>query len=119
MAMPIVQKPTGWRSSFYMNLNPMMMQAEAVRFAVAAGRTFINLARPGTYGSTGNHMQRRREREVALINGALDQSKAQFGWTSMTLAGFSGGGHLVALLIARRLSRRLVNKPCYTRYFCY
>jgi dienelactone hydrolase len=87
---------------FYTKLGPTIMQADAERFALSADRTFINLARPGTYGSTGNHMQRRREREVALVSAALDQLKARFGWTSMTLAGQSGGGHLVASLIARR-----------------
>ena len=89
-------------SGFYPNLSPVMMQVEAERFAVSAERTFVNLARPGTYGSTGNHLQRRREREVALVNVALDELKARFGWTSMTLTGQSGGGHLVALLAGRR-----------------
>ena len=88
--------------SFYSNLSPAMMQAEAERYAVSAERTFINLARPGTYGSTGNHLQRRREREVALVNAALDVLKEQLGWTTVTLTGFSGGGHLVAALAARR-----------------
>jgi dienelactone hydrolase len=95
-------QPVWTVGSFYTNLSPAMMQADAQRFAVAADRTFINLARPGTFGSTGNHMQRRREREVALVDAALDRLKARFGWTSMTLAGESGGGHLVASLIARR-----------------
>jgi dienelactone hydrolase len=86
----------------YLNLSPWKLQAEAERFGVSAERTFVNLARPGTYGSTGNHLDRRREREVALIDSALDQLKAQFGWVSITLSGQSGGGHLVAALAGRR-----------------
>ncbi len=54
--------------SHYPQLSPAMMQAEAEQYAAAAGRTFINLARPGVYGSSGDHMQRRREREVRLID---------------------------------------------------
>jgi dienelactone hydrolase len=88
--------------SFYSDLSPAIVQAEAERYAVSAERTFINLARPGTYGSTGNHLQRRREREVASVNAALDVLKDRLGWTTITLAGFSGGGHLVAALAARR-----------------
>jgi hypothetical protein len=86
----------------YLQGSPFLMQAEAEQFAIASGRTFVNLARPGTYGSSGNHLQRRREREVALVDAALDLLKAAFGWTSIDLAGLSGGGHLVGALIARR-----------------
>jgi dienelactone hydrolase len=78
------------------------MQAEAEQFAIAIGRTFVNLARPGTYGSSGNHHERRREREVALVDDALDRLKDAFGWQRIDLAGLSGGGHLVAALMGRR-----------------
>jgi dienelactone hydrolase len=86
----------------YLSLSSKLLQAEAVQFAELFKRPFINLARPGTYGSSGDHQQRRREREVALINTALDQLKIAFGWDRVDLAGQSGGGHLVASLIARR-----------------
>ncbi len=33
---------------------------------------------------------------------ALDRLKEHFGWDKITLAGTSGGGHLVAAIIARR-----------------
>jgi dienelactone hydrolase len=88
--------------SSYLQGSPLLVQAEAEQFAIASGRTFVNLARPGTYGSSGNHLQRRREREVALVDAALDQLKAAFGWTRIDLAGLSGGGHLVGSLMARR-----------------
>ena len=78
------------------------MQVEAEQIAVALGRPFINLARPGVFGSSGNHGERRREREVVLIDAALDRLKNEFGWTRLDIAGQSGGGHLVAALIARR-----------------
>ncbi|MFM0045519.1 MULTISPECIES: hypothetical protein [Paraburkholderia] len=86
----------------YDEIAPWQMQAEAEQYAIAIGRTFVNLARPGTYGSSGNHHERRREREVALVDCALDRLKNAFGWQSINLAGLSGGGHLVAALMARR-----------------
>ena len=78
------------------------MQAEAEQFAVSLARPFVNLARPGVFGSSGKHFERRREREVALIDAALDQLREALGWSRIDLAGQSGGGHLVAALMARR-----------------
>lgn len=86
----------------YKTLGPALMQREAERFATMSGRTFVNIARPGTYGSSGDHRQRRRSRESALINAALDRLKQHFGWTRMDVAGLSGGGHVVGCLIAQR-----------------
>lgn len=88
--------------SYYTQLGPSLMQAEAAQYAAASHRGFINLARPGTYGSSGNHLERRRKREVDLVNAALNQLKQRFGWSAISLAGQSGGGHLVAALLARR-----------------
>lgn len=87
---------------YYTQLSPAIMQAEAAQYAAASHRGFINLARPGTYGSSGNHLERRRNREVDLVNAALDQLKQRFGWGVISLAGQSGGGHLVAAMLARR-----------------
>lgn len=86
----------------YAQLSPALLQAEAEQYGAASARTFINLARPGVHGATGHHLQRRREREVALVDRALDRLKAHFGWGRLDLAGLSGGGHLVAALMARR-----------------
>lgn len=86
----------------YLRLTPRLMQAEAEQFAAALQRPFVNLARPGVFGSSGDHGQRRREYEVQLIDAALNRLKEAFGWRRLNLAGQSGGGHLVAALIARR-----------------
>ena len=81
---------------------PYGMQVLAEQVARSTQRTFVDLARPGVHGSSGNHQQRRRLREVKLVDAALSVLKDAFGWSSLDLAGLSGGGHLVAALMARR-----------------
>ncbi len=69
------------------------------RFGVPA----IFLARPGTYGSGGkHHAMRGRPVEAALIDAALDSLKARYGIRYWSLGGHSGGGTLVAEMLARR-----------------
>jgi len=87
---------------WYTRLTPFSVQAEAEQIAAAFRRPFINLARPGVFGSSGSHGERRREREVKLIDAALARLMDAFGWLRFDIAGQSGGGHLVAALIARR-----------------
>ena len=99
---PYGEPPLWSVAAFYQKLTPNLMQGEVNFYAASAGRTLINLARPGIFGSTGRHLERRRPREVALVDAALDALKARFGWKSFDLAGFSGGGHLVGALLARR-----------------
>jgi dienelactone hydrolase len=102
VAQPRTDPPVWQVGEFYKRLNPRLMQKEAEHYSAATARTFVNLARPGTFGSSGHHLERRRPREVALVNAALDVLKARFGWARIDLAGFSGGGHLVGALLARR-----------------
>lgn len=102
VAQPRTEPPIWQVGRSYQRLTPTLMQREVEQLAGATARTFINLARPGTYGSSGHHLERRRPREVALIDGAIDALKTRFGWTRIDLAGFSGGGHLVGALLARR-----------------
>jgi dienelactone hydrolase len=77
-------------------------QAKAEQLCASFNRPYIHLARPGILGSSGYHLDRRRPREVALVDMALTRLKANFGWHRLNLVGQSGGGHLVAALIARR-----------------
>jgi pimeloyl-ACP methyl ester carboxylesterase len=63
----------------------------------------IVLGRPGTYGSSGNHLaDRRTAGEVRAIAAALDELKARHGIKRLHLAGHSGGGHLAAALAQTR-----------------
>ncbi len=89
-------------NQWYVAVSAYDEQAEAEQFAATFGRPYIHLGRPGILGSTGNHLDRRRPREVALVDVALTRLKAHFGWASLNLVGQSGGGHLVAALMARR-----------------
>jgi predicted esterase len=86
----------------YAKFGPHQQQLWAQEIAIAYGRPFLHLARPGICGSSGDHRDRRCEREVALIDRALDRLKEAFGWNRLTLAGHSGGGHLVGAIMARR-----------------
>ena len=87
---------------FYLATSAYDVQALAEQFAITFGRPFLHLARPGILGSSGNHLDRRRPREVALVDAALSRLKQHFGWARLNLVGQSGGGHLVAALMARR-----------------
>jgi dienelactone hydrolase len=86
----------------YIATTPYDVQALAEQLCASFARPFVHLARPGILGSSGRHLDRRRSREVALVDMALTRLKAHFGWHCLNLVGQSGGGHLVAALIARR-----------------
>jgi pimeloyl-ACP methyl ester carboxylesterase len=63
----------------------------------------ILLGRPGTYGSGGKHCTiRGRQIKADLVNAALDGLKKRYGIRAWALGGHSGGGTLVAEMLARR-----------------
>jgi pimeloyl-ACP methyl ester carboxylesterase len=66
------------------------------------GLPFVFLARPGTYGSSGDHMERRRPAESKLISSALDALKARLGISEFVIVGYSGGGHVTASVMTLR-----------------
>ena len=69
----------------------------------AYGGPVIYLARPGTFGSSGREVvDRRSNREVALIDAALSEIARRRNFTHYDVTGQSGGGHLTAALVARR-----------------
>lgn len=86
----------------YAQTSPYRLQLWAQNVAISANRTFLLLGRPGVHGSSGDHQQRRRPREVSIVDAAVTALMGAFGWSRCDLAGFSGGGHLVAALLARR-----------------
>ncbi|MDP1532023.1 MAG: hypothetical protein Q8N44_10910 [Rubrivivax sp.] len=86
----------------YLRTTEAALQKSVDEWAAKLGRPYIFFARPGAFGSSGDHMQRRRRGESALISLALDQLKTQLGVDEWVLAGQSGGGHVTAALLAQR-----------------
>lgn len=83
----------------YEKESPDSLQADVNRWARQAGMPYLFLARPGTYGSSGDHTQRRRPREGKLVDAALTALKARYAVGTFHLAGQSGGGGLVANML--------------------
>lgn len=86
----------------YASRSPKTMQGLADGMQARVSVPFVLLARPGTFGSSGEHRQRRREPEPRLLSAALDTLKQRWGVEHWGLVGLSGGGHIVASLLAWR-----------------
>ena len=86
----------------YLDLSIDKLRGGATAWAKRLDAPFVFFARPGTYGSSGDHMQRRRIGESKLISAALDQLKARLKIDEYVLVGQSGGGHVVAALLTQR-----------------
>ena len=67
-----------------------------------AGLAFMYIGRPGTDGSSGNQNRKRTHYEMAVVNAAIDKIKDKYGVKEFALVGQSGGGGIVAALIAER-----------------
>ncbi len=74
------------------------------RLATQSGVRFVFIARPGVFGSSGNHGSRRSIGEMLAMNAAVDAIKARLGLTDIVLAGQSGGSTVSAALLT--LGRR-------------
>jgi len=64
------------------------------------GLPTIIIARPGTYGSSGNHYRRRQAEEFQAIAASLDAIKARYGIQRFILSGHSGGATAASALLA-------------------
>ena len=89
-------------SQTYMVASPLKIEKDLAAWSVEAQRPAIFLARPGIYGSSGDHNLRRRPREIELMDRALDVLKESFNISSFILAGHSGGGQIAAALLNKR-----------------
>jgi hypothetical protein len=58
------------------------------------------VARPGTFGSTGDHSDRRKDREYLVMRAAVDAIRVRFGLENVSLTGQSGGATIVGALLA-------------------
>lgn len=82
---------------------PAVMIEQEKRLFARFNVPSIFLGRPGTYGSSGkHHTMRGRPIEANLVYAALDALKRRYNIQSWSLGGHSGGGTLVAEMLARR-----------------
>jgi pimeloyl-ACP methyl ester carboxylesterase len=86
----------------YRSVSPMQIEQEMADWSADAGLPALYLARPGIYGSSGDHNMRRTHREVELMERALDMLKARYDIKSFILTGHSAGGQIAAALLNRR-----------------
>ena len=86
----------------YGNQTPARLTNQANALAKEAGGPYFLIARPGVFGSSGDHAQRRRPREPLLVNAALDQLKVRHNIGTWHISGQSGGGTMAAALITLR-----------------
>ena len=86
----------------YSALDIPRIRAGVERWAERLDAPYVFFARPGTFGSSGDHMQRRRRAESKLVSAALDALKRKLGIAEFVLVGHSGGGHVVASLLTQR-----------------
>jgi pimeloyl-ACP methyl ester carboxylesterase len=76
------------------------LTARYTQLSRRAGAPVVMLARPGTYGSSGDHRQRRRmAEEFAPLNAGLDALKRRYGVERFVLWGHSGGATAAAALL--------------------
>lgn len=63
------------------------------------GLPTLIIARPGTYGSSGNHYRRRQAEEFRALNAAVDAIKARYAIQRFILSGHSGGATAASALL--------------------
>ncbi len=71
----------------------------AARQSGRADIPVIVVARPGTYGSSGDHGQRRQLKEYASLDAALNRIKERYNIQRFVLLGHSGGATAAAALL--------------------
>ncbi|MGQ0671897.1 MAG: alpha/beta hydrolase family protein [Hyphomicrobium sp.] len=69
------------------------------RWADKFGTRYVDIARVGVHGSSGNHGKRRLPHETLIMNEAVSRLKVRLGLDTMTLAGQSGGSTIAASLL--------------------
>lgn len=92
----------GKTSKDYLRTSEWSIQRDAEKWSSRLGAPYVFFGRPGAFGSSGDHMQRRREGESILISAALDQHKDRLKIQEFVIAGQSGGGHVTSALLTRR-----------------
>ena len=94
--------PGYWKPRGYGGESAEQQQLEADAYYRGGRIPYIHFSRPGTYGSSGFHGDRRQERNVRLVLAAVATIKQRHRIERFAFSGQSGGGHLVGALLANR-----------------
>jgi len=78
---------------------PAAQRRQAAKMSVQTGLPVVIVARPGTYGSSGNHYRRRQPAEFLALNAALDSLRARYQIKKFILTGHSGGATAASALL--------------------
>jgi len=81
------------------NNTPHEQQQIVERIAQQLALPVIVVARPGTYGSSGNHFRTRRIAEFLALDAALDEIKERYRIERFVIYGHSGGATAGAALL--------------------
>ena len=92
----------GKTNKTYLQQSNKKVQQSADNWSRRLAAPYIFVGRPGTYGSSGDHMQRRRPAESLLLSAALDKIREKLQIKELVVAGQSGGGHVTSSLITYR-----------------
>ena len=84
----------------YGKITPQKLLDGVQSYYLKFGVPYILIGRPGVYGSSGDHTQRRRLKESYSLNAAVDAIKARYGLQKVVLAGQSGGAYTAAALLS-------------------
>ncbi|MBI3451836.1 MAG: hypothetical protein HY057_03205 [Rhodospirillales bacterium] len=77
-------------------------QANVEAFSAEIGLPLIMIARPGVYGSSGSHGNRRQARELRLVNAAIAEIRMRHRIEKAGLTGQSGGGAVAAYVLTQQ-----------------
>ena len=83
----------------YEKTTPMSLTQEMQANYKKYGIPFILIARPGVYGSSGDHHERRRPKEFHSLDTAVDAIKRRYGLDRIVIAGQSGGSTVGGALL--------------------
>ena len=86
----------------YGNNKASVLLKKSESLARVHGVPYIFVGRPGAYGSSGSHMERRKIDEYLAMNAAVDAIKAKHGIEKVHLGGQSGGAIVAAALLTLR-----------------
>lgn len=74
-------------------------EAIATKLSEQSGVPVVLVSRPGIYGSSGDHRQRRQAREFLALDGALSSLRLRYEVGQFALLGHSGGATAAAAIL--------------------